>query len=131
MVLATKQEVADAELAEGWIKLLEARLAASRVPISPENAVHRAQLIDRYGMLFRSGGGGGGRQLICKKCLGVRDGEVKKHRRQEDKEAALQRAHRKALKDAQREAERDAESVAALEELGRLARRRPSRKREK
>ena len=72
MPLCTKAEVLDAELAEGWIRMTDARYKAIRKPLPPEVIEMRHKLIQRYGLLFR------GRRLVCRKCLGVRYGEVRK-----------------------------------------------------
>ena len=76
MPLATIEEVDDAQLAFGWIKMLDERHQAARQSMSRETAQMRAKIIDRYGLLFPAVGGGG-RELVCRKCLGVRYGEVK------------------------------------------------------
>jgi hypothetical protein len=68
--LCTEAELLDAELAEGWIKLLDATAAASRIPLPRELLAHRAKLIDRYGLLF----GGSTRPLRCRNCLKLRYG---------------------------------------------------------
>ena len=86
--------------------LLDARLAASHRPISPELAQQRAALINRYGPLFR------GRQLVCKNCLGLRYGEVKWRRQgpRWEMQAAAYHAAR-AAEDAARQAAEDARAA--------------------
>ena len=49
MPLCTPQEAADADLAEGWINLLDARRKAIRIPLPPSLMAQRALLINRYG----------------------------------------------------------------------------------
>ncbi len=65
------QESNDSDLAEGWIKLVDARYAALARPQPPVVIELRHRLLQRYGLLFR------GRRLVCRGCLGVRYGEVK------------------------------------------------------
>ena len=64
MPLCSAQEAADADLAEGWINLLDARYRAARIPLSPSLMAQRALLITRYGLLFTDG-----RRLLCRNCL--------------------------------------------------------------
>ena len=62
----------DAEFAEAWIRHMDARHTAAAHPQPPEVLTLRDRLIRRYGVLFR------GRRLLCRGCLGIRYGEVKK-----------------------------------------------------
>jgi len=78
MVLCSKQEVFDAELAEGWIARTEAMYHDARAALPAEFYQHRAKLIDRYGLLFR------GRRLACRTCLGIRYGQVREPARRVD-----------------------------------------------
>ena len=75
MPLCTRQEVIDAEFAEGWVRLLDARHAAAAHPMNPATLALRDRLIRRYGVLFN------GRRLVCRGCLGIRYGEVKGRRK--------------------------------------------------
>lgn len=68
MILCRRDEMRDAEFAEGWIKMLDARYGAARVPLPAPLLAHRAALMDRYGLLFR------GRRLTCGQCLALRYG---------------------------------------------------------
>ena len=65
------QESNDSELAEGWVKMVDARYTAACRPMPPTVIEMRHRLLERYGLLFR------GRRLVCRGCLGVRYGEVK------------------------------------------------------
>ncbi|MCZ6851480.1 MAG: hypothetical protein O7F17_07560 [Planctomycetota bacterium] len=69
MPLCSAQEAADADLAEGWINLLDGRDRAARIPLSPSLMAQRALLITRYGLLFTDG-----RRLLCRNCLHMRYG---------------------------------------------------------
>ncbi len=69
MPLCTVQEAADADLAEGWINLLDGRDRAAGIPLSPSLMAQRALLITRYGLLFTDG-----RRLRCRNCLRMRYG---------------------------------------------------------
>ncbi len=69
MPLCTAQEAADADLAEGWINLLDGRSRAAGIPMSPSLMAQRALLITRYGLLFTHG-----RRLVCRNCLRMRYG---------------------------------------------------------
>ncbi|MCH8342944.1 MAG: hypothetical protein IH983_03050 [Planctomycetes bacterium] len=69
MPLCTLQEAADADLAEGWINLLDGRSRAAGIPLSPSLMAQRALLIIRYGLLFTDG-----RRLLCRNCLRMRYG---------------------------------------------------------
>ncbi len=71
--MCTKDEARDADLAESWIDQLEARCRFTRTPLPPSLMAQRASLFDRYGLLFRDE-----RQLLCRNCLGLRYGEVRK-----------------------------------------------------
>ena len=71
MPVCSIQESNDSELAEGWVRLVDARHAALGRPMPREVIELRHRLLQRYGLLFR------GRRLVCRKCLGVRYGEVK------------------------------------------------------
>ena len=80
MVLAFEQEIADAELAEGWLKLIDAHPLWRRRRLTDPDLIARcAALPARYGVLFRD------RRLLCADCLGgdggIRWGEVRKERR--------------------------------------------------
>jgi hypothetical protein len=78
MVLAFEQEVADAEIAEGMIRMIDSNPALRRrIERNAAQNAGRAALIDRYAMLFR----GHDRKLTCADCLGLRWGEVKTGRR--------------------------------------------------
>lgn len=69
------QEANDSELAEGWVNLVDGRYSGGVAPcrpMPPEVIEMRYRLLQRYGVLFR------GRRLVCRKCLGVRYGEVRK-----------------------------------------------------
>ena len=65
-----RDELDTAEMAEAWVKMLDARSSGGRGSqiLSPELMKMRARVIDRFGQLFR------GRQLLCNKCLGMRYG---------------------------------------------------------
>lgn len=85
LIVCSEAEAHDAELAEGWVKLLDARAAAARQSLPAELMQHRAKLIERYGLLFY------GRRLLCRTCLGLRYGEAKRQhvetsQRQQDRE---------------------------------------------
>ncbi len=101
MPLATQKEVEDARLAEGWVRMLDARQTAGRIALDREHLVLRARMIERYGPLFRTGG----RELRCRACLGVRYGEVKwiRHAAREAQLRA-EREHSRACEQAQRAA---------------------------
>ena len=73
MPMCTKEEALDADLAEAWIKRLDARCRISRAPLPASLMAHRSSLLDRYSLLFTTG-----RRLECRKCLGLRYGEVRK-----------------------------------------------------
>ena len=73
MPLCTPAEARDADLAEAWINQLDARCTITRAPLPPSLMAHRASLLDRYGLLFRNE-----RRLVCRKCLGLRYGQVHK-----------------------------------------------------
>ena len=90
MILAHEQEVIDAEMAEGWINLIDAHPNWHRVCTADEAlSAKRARLISRYGLLFRD------RRLLCAACLGLRWGEVRKSRRHDTGERAAHRARRR------------------------------------
>lgn len=72
LIVCSEAEAHDAEMAEGWVKLLDARAAAARQSLSATLMQHRAKLIERYGLLFY------GRRLLCRTCLGLRYGEAKR-----------------------------------------------------
>lgn len=110
MVLATEQEIDDAEFAEGWVDMLDARQMASRIPLTPELIAQRSQLISRYGLLFR------GRQLVCRNCLGVRYGEVKPKRRRRS-QIVIVKNPKKAGARAKRASSLTREERAALRQL--------------
>ncbi|MCH8164765.1 MAG: hypothetical protein IH889_04080 [Planctomycetes bacterium] len=69
MPLCTAQEAADADLAEGWINLLDGRCRTAGIPLSPSLMAQRALLITHYGLLFTDG-----RRLLCRNCLRMRYG---------------------------------------------------------
>lgn len=116
MVLALPQEVEDAEIAEGWIKMLDARSNArghggtgvSPVQLDPDLLKTRAALIARYGLLFRS------RRMTCKKCLGIRYGEVRGKSKTVDPAKAAARAQARELKRARHNANVEARSQELL-----------------
>ncbi len=72
MPLCTHDEARDADLAEAWIDRLDARCRITRAPLPASLMAHRSSLFDRYGLLFTTG-----RRLVCRKCLGLRYGEVR------------------------------------------------------
>lgn len=72
MVMCTSAEVEDAEDAEAWLKIMEGRYQAARRTVPAELMKIRAQLLERYGLIFR------GRRLVCRKCLKIRYGERRK-----------------------------------------------------
>jgi hypothetical protein len=74
MPLCTAEEARDADAAERWLTMLDAWHAAAHRPMDGDLMRRRAQVWERYGVLFRSPGG---RHLCCRGCLGVRYGEVK------------------------------------------------------
>ena len=72
MPLCTNDEARDADLAEAWINQLDAHQRIGRAPLPPSLMAHRSSLLDRYRLLFTTG-----RRLVCRKCLGLRYGEVR------------------------------------------------------
>lgn len=114
-VLAFPQELIEAAFAEQWIQQIDARLAASRQTLPHTLAAIRAQLIDRYGLLFPDS-----RRLICRTCLGVRYGEVRKSRQILDPHRAAARSRERLAAQSAREAAQLAEADAALLELVQL-----------
>jgi hypothetical protein len=74
--LTTQAEEDDAELAEGWVRLIEAhpkfRLQRTRDPVVRDLC---DRIVNRYGLLFR------GRKLLCRGCLGLKYGEIRRTRR--------------------------------------------------
>jgi len=75
-VLCYEREAADADIAEGWARLLDAHPRRERLfAAQPELRARYTAIVARYGPLFK------GRRLACRGCLGVRYGEVKKNRR--------------------------------------------------
>ena len=70
--LCSRGELHDATIAEAWIEQTEARHAAMRKPLDVRLIAFRDKLIRRYGLLFRR------RRLVCRKCLGMRYGEVRR-----------------------------------------------------
>ena len=86
MVLCTEREAADAEFAEAWIRLCDARLREARMTRPPEYLTQRATFIRRYGLLFRE------RRLRCRSCLGVRYGQVRREQRERRAEDERHRA---------------------------------------
>ncbi len=73
MPMCTKEEARDADLAEAWINQLGAHQRVIRAPLPPSLMAQRSSLFDRYGLLFRAE-----RQLMCRKCLGLRYGQLRK-----------------------------------------------------
>ncbi|MCH7849135.1 MAG: hypothetical protein IIB53_12315 [Planctomycetes bacterium] len=67
MPMCTREETRDADLAQAWINQLDAHQR-----VKPSLTAHRATLLDRYGLLFTTG-----RRLVCRKCLGLRYGQVR------------------------------------------------------
>ena len=72
MPMCTNVEARDADLAEEWINQLDARCRITRAPLPASLMAQRASILDRYSLLFTTG-----RQLVCRKCLGLRYGEVR------------------------------------------------------
>ena len=64
--LCTKAEALDADLAEACLNQLDIRSTITQTSIVPN-------LINRYGLLFRNE-----RKLVCRKCLNLRYGQVRK-----------------------------------------------------
>ncbi|MGI9014765.1 MAG: hypothetical protein ACR2GY_11035 [Phycisphaerales bacterium] len=64
----TTREHELSELAEGWVKMLDARSHRGPGSLTPELIDLRARIINHFGILFRS------RQFQCGKCLGLRYG---------------------------------------------------------
>jgi hypothetical protein len=76
MVLCSEQEIDDAEIAEGWVRMIDAHPVYRRLRMNnSELGTRYSELVSRYGLLFR------GRRLVCRNCLGVRYGEVRRERR--------------------------------------------------
>ncbi len=73
MPLCTEAEARDADLAEDWLNLLEEYRSSSRRPLPPDLMQYRAQLTDRYGILFLNHG----RRLLCRNCLNLSYGQVR------------------------------------------------------
>ena len=71
--LCTKTEMLDADTAEAWLNQLDFQQQIIHTPLPAWLMAHRASLINRYGLLFRSE-----RKLICRKCLNLRYGQVRK-----------------------------------------------------
>lgn len=119
MPLMTRQEFADSRLAEGWVRMLDERRIAARMSIDRDLAKLRARIIDRYAPVMR----GGGRELVCRQCLGMRYGEVKwprlKAREQRLREEYERtRAAEDAAKLAEIEAERDRDERLLRDAIG-------------
>ena len=72
MPMCTKDEARDADLAEAWINQLDAHQRIGRAPLPSSLMAHRSSLLGRYSLLFTTG-----RRLVCRKCLGLRYGEVR------------------------------------------------------
>ena len=73
MPMCTEAEAHDADLAEAWINQLDVRCRITHAPLPVSLMAQRASILDRYGLLFTTG-----RRLVCRKCLGLRYGEVRK-----------------------------------------------------
>ncbi len=73
MPMCTRDEARDADLAEAWINQLDARCRITCAPLPASLMAQRASLLDRYRLLLTTG-----RRLVCRKCLGLRYGEVRK-----------------------------------------------------
>ena len=73
MPMCITEEAHDADLAEAWINQLDARCRITRAPLPSSLMAQRTSLRDRYGLLFTTG-----RRLVCRKCLGLRYGQVRK-----------------------------------------------------
>lgn len=116
MVLALPQEVEDAEIAEGWVKMIDARsntrgnggTGVSAVQSNPDLLKTRAALIERYGLLFRA------RRMTCKKCLGIRYGEVRGKSKMVDPQKAAAREEQRERKRARHNAKVEARSRELL-----------------
>lgn len=119
MVLALPQEVEDAEIAEGWVRMFDARCnirasggaATLAVQIDPELLRMRAALIERYGLLFRA------RRMVCKTCLGIRYGEVRGKSKTVDPAKAAARQEQRERKRARHKAQVEARARDLLREL--------------
>jgi hypothetical protein len=61
MPLCSIAEGHDADLAEGWVRMIDRIHDETCLPIPPPFIAHRSKLIDRYGALFQ------GRRLLCVK----------------------------------------------------------------
>jgi hypothetical protein len=97
--LTTQAEENDAELAEGWIRLIQAH-PRFRLQLDRNQALRTRfdRITARYGLLFRS------RRMLCRKCLGLRYGEVKRSRRI----AAMDAAHHAAYSSSDKGADKPA-----------------------
>ncbi len=73
MPLATEQEVADAATAREWLGDLDSRIMFGGTRPNMHIMHKRQFLLQRYGPLFD-------RRFVCRQCLGLRYGEVKRPR---------------------------------------------------